>query len=43
MSKISEAIKDTKALIPFITGGDPSPGDHPTAFIRHGRSGSRFH
>ena len=24
MSKISEAFKDTKAFIPFITGGDPS-------------------
>ena len=24
MSKISEAFKDTKEFIPFITGGDPS-------------------
>src|SRR5699024_2702799 len=24
MSKISEAFKDTKAFIPFITGGEPS-------------------
>ena len=41
MSKISEAFKDTKAFIPFIYGRRSFPGDHGTAFIRHGRGGEQ--